>query len=172
MNTDLPQSRPLRRIILLTVCFAAFLLFAFTFWWWDVRPGHFFPPPKFLAAELRSAEKSAAFRSWADKIWSQRGIVDDRDSNLLYTFGQFKICKVGAIDHKVPPDFLCRKAWGFPREVGWVIDEQRQIVGVALSWGNMRGGLLIFPEGRPPAFRIEDGFEQPAADIIVVQVIS
>jgi hypothetical protein len=150
---------------------AALLLFAFTFWWWEVRPGYGIPNPKFLAAELRSTEKSATFRSWAYKIWSQRGIVDDRDDNLLYTFDEFRICKVGAISHKVPPDFLCRKAWGFPRDVGWIIDGKRQIIGVALSWGNMRGGLLFFPEGRPPAFETKN-FESPAADIIVVHAVS
>ena len=125
-----------------------------------MHPGQGVPNPKFLAAELRSNEKSAAFRSWAARIWSQRGIEDDqdRDNNMLYTFGQYRICKVGVISDEVPPDFLCRKAWGFPRNVCWIIDGKRQTVGIALSWGNMRGGLLFFPEGRPPDLRIEDGF--------------
>jgi hypothetical protein len=125
-----------------------------------------------LAAELRSPEKSAAVRSWANGIWNQRGIVDDRNSNLICTFGQYKIVKAGTINGAAPPDFLCRKTWSFPREVGWIIDENKQIVGVALSWGNMRGGFLIFPEGRPSALRIDVGDESPALDIIVPHTIS
>ena len=98
--------------------------------------------------------------------------MDDQDSQWLDNFGHYKICKTGAIDGKVPPDFLCRKVWTFPRDVFWIVDGQRQIVGIALSWGNLRGGLLIFPEGRPPTFKIDGDFESPAADIIIVHISS
>ena len=172
MKTDSPRSRSFRRISLLAVCLAAFTLFGFTLWWWEIRPGHFFPKPAFLAEELQSKEKTTAFRSWANKIWSQRGIVDGRDSQWLDNFGHYRICKVGGITAEAPPDFLCRKAWTFPRDVFWIIDGQKQIVGIALSWGNLRGGLLIFPEGRPSNFRIEGGLESPAPDIIIVHTIS
>jgi hypothetical protein len=151
---------------------AALVALAFTWWWRELRPGYFLPKPEFLAEEFRSGEKAGAFRSWANKIWSQRGTVNYRDEDLEYVLGQYRIYKVGVIRVEAPPEFLCRKAWSFPRDACWIVDEKRQIIGVALSWGNMRVGLLIFPDGRPPAFRIEDGFESPAADIIVVRTIS
>jgi hypothetical protein len=36
----------------------------------------------------------------------------------------------------------------------------------------MRSGLLLFPEGRPPDFKIEGGFESPSADLIIVHAVS
>jgi hypothetical protein len=56
--------------------------------------------------------------------------------------------------------------------VFWIINGNGQIVGIALSWGNLRSGLLIFPEGRPLDFKIENGFESPASDIIIVHTDS
>lgn len=77
----------------------------------------------------------------------QRGRADDREE--LYTFGHYRICKADTLTDKDPPEFLRRPAWVVPGQVGWIIDDQRQVVGVALSWGNMRPGLLFFPEGPP-----------------------
>ena len=169
LKTDSSQSRSLGEISLIAVCLAISAL-AFTYWK-VVVPGLLYPPPQFLAAELQSPEKSTAVRRWANGIWSQRGMVDDRNTNQMYGFGEYRVVKAGEINGADPPDFLCQEAW-CSSDVGWIIDENKQIVGVALSWGNMRGGFLVFPEGRPSAFRVDVDDESPAADIIVPHTIS
>lgn len=132
-----------------------------------------------LSDELSQPATAAALRCWATEVLrGQRGrkISQDSHDSMRWEDGNGFLTCVEARDIAPPPVlanfkyFFCVRPVTFLQVAVDQVAVDGHVVGVLLSWANLRLGLIVVPGGTVPAFHDVEYEHQVAPDIRVFSI--